>query len=80
MEEFLQREVYDGYTVLQVGAAAIVLLFVVNFLLGMRRHGIGSRKKTKKDKLISAKCPSCGWKGKVSRYTRECPQCGSMSF
>lgn len=28
-------------------------------------------------KLSEAQCVGCGWKGRVSKYHRQCPKCGN---
>jgi hypothetical protein len=71
--EFLHRELFAGFTVMEVGIAAIALIaFVViaRAVFGRRGAGAGNH-------LVPASCRSCGWSGQVGRYNRTCKQCGA---
>ncbi len=66
----LQRELIAGLTVLEVGAAVLIvalIVIVVGKLTGKREQG---------GQTIAARC-TCGWQGNTSRLVRRCPLCNS---
>ena len=67
--DFLQSQLFAGFTVLQVGGA-IVAVFVLLRALDWFR----SRRKVDDANNFDGRC-GCGWKGKVSKFARKCPMC-----
>ena len=66
--DFLYQEAFLGYSVLQVGAAALLLVIVAVIL----RRLIRSRPDD--SHLVELAC-TCGWSGRVSKFNRTCPKC-----
>ena len=70
--DFLEKEVFSGFTVLHVGIAVIgliVLVFVLKLIFGGKQE-TGSY-------MVVVTCNNCGWSGDVSRYNKTCKQCGA---
>lgn len=68
--DFLNEELFGGYTIKEVALAVLavlVVLFILKQILG--------RGKKRADYLVDATCPGCGWSGKVSKFNRVCKQC-----
>ncbi len=69
----LDTIVFNNYTIkelLIIGAVAVVgLLILVSIIKGL------FKKKETSDHIQRTVCPSCGWKGQVSRYAGRCPSC-----
>ena len=70
MLDVLYMEAFAGYSVLEVGSVAVLLGAVVWTLKRM------FSRKASTAHMVEANC-TCGWSGKVSRYTRRCPACNN---
>ena len=70
--DFLDKEVFSGFTVLHVGIAVIGLIIVVVLL----KLILGGKQETG-SYMVVATCDKCGWSGDVSRYNKTCKQCNS---
>ena len=56
----------------------VVAFFAIMYILKLVFQALGGGKA---DQVSSAQvykeCPSCGWKGVVSKYHRKCSKCGT---
>jgi predicted Zn-ribbon and HTH transcriptional regulator len=68
--ELMSTEIVAGFTVLHITIAVIVLL-----IAGIALQSLRKEKPVGEDLLREANCPSCGWKGRLSKYQRKCPGC-----
>lgn len=68
----MNKIIFGTYTVSQLLYAAggiLALLVVIIILIKV------FSKKEPNIHIQFVKCPSCGWKGQVSRYAGRCPRC-----
>jgi predicted RNA-binding Zn-ribbon protein involved in translation (DUF1610 family) len=64
---------FGPFTLLQwlfVAGGAMVAMNVMGYVARTRRANEAN------DKAVPARCLSCHWEGKVSKYHRTCPKCG----
>lgn len=67
---------YDPVTCWTI-VIGIVALFLV--IAGLARLlGKGGEKKPGPETHLHKECPSCGWKGMVSKYHKKCSNCGAQ--
>ena len=70
MTEYLFRPVYGGFVVWQVAAAVVVLFGTLAVLRRLLRRPV------REHPFMGARtCPTCGWRGQVSRFNEVCPRC-----
>ncbi len=61
---------------LTLGQWGLVVIGVI-ILSSVLRWAARKGKAAGQDKLTSASCLVCNWKGSVSKYHRTCPKCGN---
>ena len=67
----LNQQAFGGYTWMQVGIGMVVISVIWRVFAW-----IANSRKTDPN-TVAAKCPGCGWRGRVSRFKRQCPMCGT---
>jgi hypothetical protein len=66
----LNEPLVGGFSFLQI-LIAIAALFAVLKVIDLVR----GKSKNETEMHVDARCP-CGWKGRVSKFARQCPKCG----
>ncbi|MBK6689259.1 MAG: hypothetical protein IPG45_32630 [Deltaproteobacteria bacterium] len=71
--DFLNRELFAGWTVLQVGGGLLGLIVVGSILGRLRGRG-------EKIAFAKKKCRGCGWEGPGGPQTKKCAKCGAPLY
>lgn len=66
--------VFGNFTVQDLIIAAVVV-FIASVCWKIAKKFF--RKDRSDAYAVSVKCYTCGWEGKVSKFTRKCPKCNS---
>lgn len=66
----LEKELFGGFSVLQVGIAALGLVVVLWIVKAL------TAKKVEPTHMVEVTC-ECGWHGRVGKYHRVCRKCGA---
>jgi hypothetical protein len=70
----MDTTVFYGYTLSQILVAAAVVVGFLILLILMKK--VFKKEKVSKHQQI-VRCPTCGWRGPVSRYAGRCPKCNN---
>ncbi len=72
-DAFVDQQAFGGMTwgqVLLIGFAVVMVLLIWGFLT------TSTRKPEPRPATVVALCVRCGWRGRVSKHERVCPNCG----
>lgn len=70
--DVINTELVSGFTVLHLLIAVLVL-----FIVGIVIQSFRKEKEVWEDLMLNVQCPGCGWKGRMSKHQRKCPQCNT---
>lgn len=70
--ELMSTEVVAGLTVFHL-TLIVIALFVIGIALQSLRKGRDDAERL----MVQVSCAMCGWKGRMSRHQKKCPQCNA---
>lgn len=74
MEEFLEKVIFNDYTVKELLPYIIGIAVLMYFGPRIIRRFLP---KEESDLFVYVVCDECGWKGKVGKYNKVCRSCNS---
>jgi rRNA maturation protein Nop10 len=73
LQRFLDQIIYDGYRLRDIALGLVILGIIIILTKKLLRAVRASKDE---GYTISVICRRCGWKGRISKYAKKCPQCG----